>query len=104
MACKHTWSPPDWEYILGILPSFSAVGWPVQRRHSVNIVSKVPRDRTDRCARQREIERRTERGHVLGRAAAIVIPDDGPGRLGSSNELPSAHRIATGYRARGAAR
>src|SRR2546429_5264170 len=75
-ASTHSGSPPDWVFILGILPSFCAVGWPVQSRHSVNIVIQVPRDRTDRCARQREIEGRTERGHVLGRAAAVVIADD----------------------------
>ena len=50
-ASNHFGLPPDRVLILGLLSSFCAVCWPVQSRHSINIVSQVPRHRRDRCAR-----------------------------------------------------
>src|SRR5262249_52405188 len=73
-ASDHSGSPADRVPILGVLPSFCAVGWPVQSRRgvSVGVGSQLPRERTHRCALERGSEGRTECDHVLGRAVEVV--------------------------------
>jgi hypothetical protein len=62
----------------GLLPCF--LGWYRQSRNSgavINIIIGIPTDRS-RFVRQRGIEQRTERDHVLGCAADVVIGDETP--------------------------